>query len=486
MKKSNKYLLAGIGAAAVLAAGGSIYAYQSAGTEETDTVSKETTVERGNLTVGVTESGSITIGSLTQEMDFGESTASVSSGQTGAQSAGNAAGSITSGSSTSTESLEVEEVYVAVGQKVKTGDAILKLTDESVENCRKELEDAVTEAKSEVSAANLSAAKTKLSASYSYNVSVAKGSVAEEEYQAALAELEDAVEEAQEAFDESASLVNYYQQMIEAGVDLSESLAEEQKNYDSLYNKLKSAQSAYTTKSIEAEKSYQEALFSSRNAGSQYSADVSGVDVTVEAAAAALEEAEETLTEFEAFVGDGTVYSAYDGTIMEVGYEAGEDLSSSTAVVTFADAASVAMTVSVSEEDIVGIALGDEVIVELTAYGGETFLAVVKSIDTSVSSGSSTVSYDVEVLLTGDTEGIFTDMTGSVTFVEKQVEDVLYVSNKAVLQEGTKAYVKVKNSDGTTEKREVVTGFSDGVNVEIQSGLTEGETVLIESQVKAS
>ena len=27
------------------------------------------------------------------------------------------------------------------------------------------------------------------------------------------------------------------------------------------------------------------------------------------------------------------------------------------------------------------------------------------------------------------------------------------------------------------------TGFSDGVNVEITSGLTEGETVLIESQV---
>lgn len=481
MKKSKKYLAAGIGAAAVLAAGGSIYAYQSVETKETETVSKETLVERGNLTVGVTESGSITVGSLSQEMDFEESASSSVSGQSGEQAAGSAAGS-----STSSEALEVEEVYVAVGQKVKAGDAILKLTEESVENCREELETAVKEAKAEVSAANLSAAKTKLSASYSYNVSLAKGSVAEEEYQASLAELETAVEEAQEAFDESAALVTYYQQMIEAGVDLSESLAEEQKNYDSLSNKLKSAQSAYTTKSAEAEKTYQEALFSSQNAGSQYSADVNGVEVTVEEAAAALEEAEENLAQFEAFVGDGTVYSAYDGTVTELGYEAGDSLSSSTAVVNFADTASVSMTVSVSEEDITEIALGDGVIVELTAYEGETFPAVVKSIDTSVSSGSSTVSYDVEVLLTGETEGIFTDMTGSVTFVEKQVEDVLYVSNKAVIQEGTKSYVKVKNSDGTTEKREVVTGFSDGVNVEIQSGVTEGETVLIESQVKTS
>jgi len=481
MKKSKKYLAAGIGAAAVLAAGGSIYAYQSAETKEAETVSKETLVERGNLTVGVTESGSIAIGSLSQEMDFEGSSSSSASGQSGVQAAGS-----TAGSSTSSEALEVEEVYVAVGQKVKMGDAILKLTEESVESYRKELETAVTEAKAEVSAANLSAAKTKLSASYSYNVSLAKGSVAEEEYQATLAELETAVEEAQEAFDASAALVTYYQQMIEAGVDLSESLAEEQKNYDSLSNKLKSAQSAYTTKSAEAEKTYQETLFSSQNAGSQYSADVNGVEVTVDEAAAALEEAEENLAEFEAFVGDGTVYSAYDGTVMEIGYEAGDELSSSTAVVTFADAASVSMTVSVSEEDIAGIALGDEVIVELTAYEGETFPAVVKSTDTSVSSGSSTVSYDVEVILTGDTDGIFNDMTGSVTFVEKQVEDVLYVSNKAVVQEGAKSYVKVKNSDGTTEMREVATGFSDGVNVEIQSGLQEGETVLIESQVKTS
>ena len=43
--------------------------------------------------------------------------------------------------------------------------------------------------------------------------------------------------------------------------------------------------------------------------------------------------------------------------------------------------------------------------------------------------------------------------------------------------------MKVKDSDGTIEKKEVTTGFYDGVNVEITEGLSEGETVLIESQV---
>lgn len=486
MKKAKKYLLAGGTVAAVLVIGGGIYAYQTAAVKETDAVYKEVTVEKGNLTVGVTESGSITVGSLKQEMNLEGNTVTDSSGQTTGQTTVGSTGSGTTANSTSQTSLEVETVYVSVGQTVKSGEAILKLTEESVEEYRKELTDAVTEASGNVSQAELAAAKTKLEADYSYHLSVAKGSVAQEEYEAALGELQTAVEEAQEAFDESAALVNYYQEMINEGVDLSESLEEEQKNYDSLYNKLKAAKSAYTTKSIEAEKAYKESLFSSQNAGSQYSADMSGVDIEVENAKATLDEAEETLTAFENFVGeDGTIYSAYDGTIMSVGYEAGDNLSASTALVTFADTDSVTMTVSVSEEDIVRISLGDEVIVELIAYEDKTFPAVVQSIDTSVSSGSSTVSYNVEVLLTGDADGIYTDMTGNVTFVEKQVENVLYVSNKAIIKEGTDLYVKVKKEDGTIEKTEVTTGFSDGVNVEITSGLAEGDTVLIESQVKS-
>ena len=143
------------------------------------------------------------------------------------------------------------------------------------------------------------------------------------------------------------------------------------------------------------------------------------------------------------------------------------------------------MSVSVSEEDIANIAVGDVVNIELTAYEDVTYTGEVIGIDTSSSSGSSTVSYEVTVAFTGDITGIYTDMTGNVTFIEKQVENVLYVSNKAIIGEGVASYVKVKDTDGTIRKVEVETGFSDGVNVEIISGVSEGETVLIESQVKA-
>lgn len=286
--------------------------------------------------------------------------------------------------------------------------------------------------------------------------------------------------------DESASLIQYYQEQIDAGVDLSESLSKEQEKYSTLYTRLKSAKNNYTTKSMEAEKTYQEAVLSSRNANSQYSVDVSSVESNVKSAEETLEEAEETLADFEAFIGDGIIYAEYAGTVMEIGYEEGEELSTDTCIVSFADASEVTMTVSVSQEDITDIAVGDVVDISLTAYEDTVFEGVVQGIDTSVSSGSSTVSYNVTVLFTGETNGIYADMTGTVTFIEKQVTNVLYVSNKAIINDGTESYVKVKDAAGTITKVKVVTGFSDGVNVEIQSGLSEGDTVLIESKVSAT
>lgn len=152
----------------------------------------------------------------------------------------------------------METVYVIAGQSVAEGDPILKLTEESVASYKKDLEEAVTEAKTAVSEAGLSAEKQKVSASYSYNLSTAEGSVAQETYEAAIKQLQEAVDDAQEAVDTSASLINYYQEQIDAGVDLSASLTEEQENYDKLYTKLVAAKNNYTTKSIEAEKTLKE------------------------------------------------------------------------------------------------------------------------------------------------------------------------------------------------------------------------------------
>ena len=77
-------------------------------------------------------------------------------------------------------------------------------------------------------------------------------------------------------------------------------------------------------------------------------------------------------------------------------------------------------------------------------------------------------------------------MTGEVTFVTKETQKVIYVSNRAIFREGTRSYVKVRDEAGKIQEKDVVTGFSDGVNVQITEGLAEGDIVLIESKVSES
>jgi HlyD family secretion protein len=93
------------------------------------------------------------------------------------------------------------------------------------------------------------------------------------------------------------------------------------------------------------------------------------------------------------------------------------------------------------------------------------------------------VNYEVEITMNGDTGKVYSGMTGEVTFVEKQVTDVLYISNRAVHQDGTRSWVKVMQEDGSIEEVTIETGFSNGSIVEVTSGLSEGQTVLLESQV---
>ena len=78
MKKKKLWLVTGVAAAAVLAAGTVTFAYQSGSDSEEQAVYKEVTVEKGNLTAGVTESGSVTTGTLDQTLDFSEDSSSAS------------------------------------------------------------------------------------------------------------------------------------------------------------------------------------------------------------------------------------------------------------------------------------------------------------------------------------------------------------------------------------------------------------------------
>ena len=413
----------------------------------------------GGAASGSTAQGSTAAG--------GAGTGNASGTDGGADQSGTAAGTgtmMTGSGSTSSEgntSLEVEEVYAAAGQTVQEGDQILKITQESIENYREQLEAAVEDAQLAVSEEEINVESKRAEADYTYQMYLVQGESAEETYNATIASLENAVAELEEELEE----------------------ADDEEEIEALEAELQIAENNLKTQSIEAKQTYENALTNYKYADQLYEIDTDGLEDDLNDAKDALETAEENLADFEEQIGDGVVYAEYAGTVTEIACAAGDTLSSDMTLVTYADPEEATMTVSVSQEDISQIAIGDETDITLSAYEDEVFPGEVTSITTSSSAGTSTVNYDVTVRFTGDTEKVYSGMTGEVTFAGRTTGEVLYIPNQAVHLDGTRQWVKVKAEDGTISEQEITTGFSNGTNVEVTSGLEEGQVVLIESQV---
>jgi HlyD family secretion protein len=264
---------------------------------------------------------------------------------------------------------------------------------------------------------------------------------------------------------------------------VEDELEEAQLDYSTIEANLQIARNNLTTGSIEAKQVYDMAMTNYQYADQLYEIDTNGMEDDLNDAKDTLQEVEDALAAFEEQIGDGTVYAAYSGTILSVSCSAGDELTDEMVIATYADPDNVTMAVSVSQDDISQITVGDDVELTLTAYGDETFAGEVSSIATSATAGSSTVNYEVTVRFTGDVDKVYADMTGEATFVEKEAADVLCISNKAVHQDGARSWVKVLQEDGSAKETTIETGFSNGTKVEVVSGLNEGDIVLIESQV---
>lgn len=188
-----------------------------------------------------------------------------------------------------------------------------------------------------------------------------------------------------------------------------------------------------------------------------------------------------------AIASNGLVTAPCDGTVVSVGYTDGADVQANQTIVTIAKSTGVSMALSLAEEDITSIKVGQTAEMTLTAYEGETFPATVDSITTEPArSGSASVTYTVTVKMTGDnTKQVYEGMSGEVTLIQDQKKDVLYISNRAVTFKDGASTVLLKGKDGKGVKTTITTGFSNGTYVEVTSGLQEGDTVMVESAVTA-
>ena len=321
---------------------------------------------------------------------------------------------------------------------------------------------------------------------------------AQEDYQDALETYEAAREDYENAGMENT--VNYmifqngylsartkYQQAKSALTQAETAVTDNETAITDLTNQLAAAQAKQKIDKLDTEETYQEAVITGQNAQTTYNATVEDLKETLQEAEETKEKREEQLQAFEDFVGsDGILYATEDGVITGVTYQAGDRLTTTGTLLSYATADDMRISVDVTQEDIVDLQVGDAVDITFTAYPEESYTGSILSINTTATSDySNTVSYTVEISVEGALEKLYGGMTADVIFVTEEKEDVLYVSRKAIVEENGKTYVYRKTALGGKELAEVETGITNGVDIEILSGLEEGDTIYLASKVSS-
>ncbi len=537
---------------------------------------RETTVVYGDLTVGVTESGTIDIGTIEQTFDLdmsqltrvSTSNSNSSSGSSGMSSmggnmggmgdmggfsGGNIGGGSSAGGSSSSgnmfgqmfdmsgsaggntsggnsSSLVIDSVSVSVGQEISVGDVLLTLNSDSLDELKSELEKNVEKASADLEALIADQKLSQITAEYTLSNALKDGDYAATEKSDTIASLKKDVTDAETNLTEAKNTLARYKEQLEtakedynAAVVIMNQEVWSRDNIDKTANtylytyyfnnaqtatsnveslkskveqlesRIESAQSsvtrcetnlakakrAYDTGVLSAQETYDLRMLAYETAQETYDITVSYLEKNLKQQQETYDETLAKWNEFTSYVDGENILSEYKGVVTAVSLAAGDSLTTGAVVVTLYDADAITMTVSVSEDDMTDIELGGLANINLTAYT-DPFVATITEISDATSDSSGNTTRDVTVTLSGDVSKLFQDMTGEVTFITKQSAEVLYVSNRAIIRENGQSYVKVKESNGNIKKVKVVTGFSDGVNVEIVDGLTEGQTVIIE------
>lgn len=149
-----------------------------------------------------------------------------------------------------------------------------------------------------------------------------------------------------------------------------------------------------------------------------------------------------------------------------------------TAAFSIASATEASVSINVDELDILSVKEGQTATVTLDALDGQEFEGTITEVSNEASSGNSSAKYPVTITFE-KTEDMLLGMSASATIHVNEVEDAVLIPVDALQEKGNSTFVYTKkDSDGNLSGEvEVETGISNGSQVEITSGLEEGDTV---------
>ena len=190
-----------------------------------------------------------------------------------------------------------------------------------------------------------------------------------------------------------------------------------------------------------------------------------------------MQTAQDTVARLQALIQNPVLYSQLDGVVTALNYKAGDTILEGKPLCVVGQLGQITITVSVSAADIGSVSVGQRVNLYVDAYAEQKFTGTVSE---RLLVANDNGEYPVTISLDPGEQMLLPGMKAYATIILKEKVDVLTLSNKAITLENGRQYVLVRGENGELEKREIVTGFSDGRVSEILDGLAENETVVVQ------
>lgn len=178
------------------------------------------------------------------------------------------------------------------------------------------------------------------------------------------------------------------------------------------------------------------------------------------------------------------IFSPISGVVTRQDARVGEITPASTALVAVASG-NYKVEAYIPEVDVAKISLGNLAMITLDAYGsGKNFDAHVIKIDPAETVIDGVSTYKTTLEFNTPDERIRSGMTANTTIISATSKEALAIPQRAVYEKNGKKFVKVVIGKTFSEKEITVGIKGSSGDLEILSGLSEGETVVISNPKK--
>lgn len=181
---------------------------------------------------------------------------------------------------------------------------------------------------------------------------------------------------------------------------------------------------------------------------------------------------------------DSKLYAPFSGVIAEKNVEVGQNVMPGSPVVRLVGVEQVKVCISVPENEIARVRLGQPARIRVSALGNREFEGSI--VEKGIAAHPLSRSYEVKALVKNETGELLPGMICEMELQQEQVREGILLPGHVIQLDNTNQHFVWVNHSGKAVKKYVTVGDLGSRGVFITSGLNSGDEVLVEGQQKVS